>query len=64
MDYILTFSNRTNFPKVNKNQVEGFTLPLPPIQVQEQFATIVKQTDKSKFIYIRNNQGGTSHDQL
>lgn len=38
LDYILAFSNRTNLPKVNKSQVEGFTLPLPPIYVQKQFA--------------------------
>ena len=50
LDYILAFSNRTNLPKVNKNQVEGFTLPLPPIEVQEQFADFVKQVDKSKFV--------------
>lgn len=52
LDYILAFSNRTNLPKVNKNQVEGFTLPLPPIEVQNQFADFVKQVDKSKFINI------------
>lgn len=49
LDYILAFSNRTNLPKVNKSQVEGFTLPLPPIYVQKQFADFVKQVDKSKF---------------
>ena len=48
LDYILAFSNRTNLPKVNKNQVEGFTLPLPPIEVQKQFADFVRQVDKSK----------------
>ena len=48
LDYILAFSNRTNLPKVNKKQVEGFALPLPPIEVQEQFADFVKQVDKSK----------------
>ena len=48
LDYILAFSNRTNLPKVNKSQVEGFTLPLPPIEVQNQFADFVKQVDKSK----------------
>lgn len=48
LDYILAFSNRTNLPKVNKSQVEGFVLPLPPIEVQEQFAAFVAQTDKSK----------------
>ncbi len=48
LDYILVFSNRTNLPKVNKNQVEGFKLPLPPIEVQEQFVRFVKCVDKSK----------------
>lgn len=48
LDYILAFSNRTNLPKVNKNQVEGFSLPLPPLELQEQFADFVHQIDKSK----------------
>lgn len=48
LDYIVAFSNRTNLPKVNKNQIEGFTLPLPPIEIQEQFANFIKQVDKSK----------------
>ena len=48
LDYILAFSSRTNLPKVNKNQVEGFKLPLPPIELQNQFADFVKQVDKSK----------------
>ena len=48
LDYILTFSNRTNLPKVNKSQVEGFTLPLPPIELQNQFADFVRAVDKSK----------------
>ena len=50
LDYILTFSNRTNLPKVNKSQVEGFTLPLPPIELQNQFADFVHQVDKSKSV--------------
>ena len=50
LDYILTFSNRTNLPKVNKSQVEGFTLPLPPIELQNQFADFVHQVDKSKLL--------------
>ncbi len=48
LDYILTFSSRTNLPKVNKNQVEGFDLPLPPIALQNQFANFVNQVDKTK----------------
>lgn len=53
LDYILAFSNRTNLPKVNKNQVEGFKLPLPPIEVQEQFVRFVKCVDKSKLLEAR-----------
>lgn len=48
LDYILALSNRTNLPKVNKSQVEGFLLPLPPIAVQDQFAAFVHQVAKSK----------------
>lgn len=53
LDYILAFSNRTNLPKVNKNQVEGFMLPLPPIDLQNQFAAFVQQVNKSKFAIIK-----------
>ncbi len=50
LDYILAFSNRTNLPKVNKKQVEGFTLPLPPLELQQQFAAFVAEVDKSKVV--------------
>ena len=50
LDYILAFSNRTNLPKVNKKQVEGFMLPLPPIELQQQFSDFVKAIDKSKAV--------------
>ena len=48
IDYILQFCNRTNLPKVNRKEVAGFRTPLPPIQLQEQFAAFVSQVDKSK----------------
>ena len=50
LDYILQFCNRTNMPKVNRKEVSGFTTPLPPLDLQNQFATFVEQTDKSKVI--------------
>lgn len=53
LEYILAFSNRTNLPKVNKSQVEGFRLPLPPIELQNQFAGFVNQVNKSKLV-IKN----------
>lgn len=48
LDYILAFSSRTNMPKVNRAQVKGFSMPLPPVQLQNQFASFVMQVDKSK----------------
>jgi type I restriction enzyme S subunit len=48
--YILGFSARTNMPKVNRLQIAGFTMPLPPLDLQNQFEDFYKQTDKSKFV--------------
>ena len=50
LDYILGFSARSNMPKVNRKQVEGFKAPLPPLALQEQFASFYEQSDKSKFV--------------
>ena len=49
LDYILGFSARSNMPKVNRKQVEGFKAPLPPLELQESFASFFEQNDKSKF---------------
>ena len=51
VSYILAFSRRANMPKVNKEQVESFNLPLPPFELQQQFSSFVQQIDKSKFEY-------------
>ena len=48
LEYILQFSSRTNLPKVNRKEIAGFRMPLPPLPLQEQFAAFVEQTDKSK----------------
>ena len=48
LDYILQFSSRTNLPKVNRKEIAGFRMPLPPLELQEQFAAFIEQTDKSK----------------
>ena len=49
LSYIIPLSGRTNMPKANREQINGFTWPLPPLDIQEQFATLVQQSDKSKF---------------
>lgn len=48
LEYILQFSMRTNLPKVNKKELQGFCMPLPPLPLQEQFAAFVQQIDKAK----------------
>ena len=50
LDYILQFCNRTNLPKVNRKEVTGFRTPLPPIELQNEFASFVAQVDKSKLL--------------
>lgn len=49
LDYIIGLSTRTNMPKVNRKQIEGFKMPLPPLALQKQLAAFVRQSDKSKF---------------
>ena len=49
LSYIIPLSGRSNMPKVNREQINNFTWPLPPLEQQEQFAAFVEQTDKSKF---------------
>ena len=48
-NFILSFSSRTNLPKVNKSQISKFKCPLPPLSLQNEFADFVAQVDKSQF---------------
>ena len=48
LTYILEHSGRTNIPKVNKQQLQGFLLPVPPISLQNQFAEIVTKVEEQK----------------
>ena len=54
LEYILPLSGRAQMPKVNKKALSGFSMPLPPIELQQQFAAFVAQVDKSRFIDLRN----------
>lgn len=47
--YILTFSGRSQMPKVNRKQISGFSFPVPPLEKQKSFILIMEQSDKSKF---------------
>ena len=57
LEYILPLSGRAQMPKVNKKALSGFSMPLPPIELQQQFAAFVAQVDKSRFIDLRDKGG-------
>ena len=48
LTYILAFASRAGMPKVNREQVNGFKLPVPSLDLQNKFAAFVQQIDKSK----------------
>ena len=48
LDYILQFSARTNLPKVNRKEIAGFSMPLPPLSLQNDFSTFVERVDQQK----------------
>ena len=60
LDYIIPFSRRTGMPKVNREQVEGFQLHMPPLPLQDEFLTISNLADKSKY-YVQNKQNYICH---
>lgn len=47
--------NQSTQAYLKANHVEDLILPLPPMELQEQFAAFVKQTDKSKFELQQTN---------
>ncbi len=52
--YVLSFSVRSQMPKVNRKQLEGFRFPCPPVELQRKFIILVEQSDKSKFISFKS----------
>ncbi len=52
LEYILQFSSRTNLPKVNRKEIAGFHMPLPPLSLQENFSIFVDNVDKSKVVAL------------
>ena len=49
LDHISSKVSGTKMPRVTMSEFWNFEVILPPIELQEQFAAFVRQTDKSKF---------------
>ena len=41
-----------NYPAIKDSDVKNYVVPNPPVELQEQFATFVEQTDKSKSVCL------------
>lgn len=50
LEYILPLSGRAQMPKVNKKALMGFSMPLPPLTLQQEFADFAAEVDKSRFV--------------
>lgn len=48
-NYVEKMSGNSLQPNISSKQVEDFTIEIPPIELQNQFADMVKQIDKQKF---------------
>jgi len=47
-EYVEAMSGNSLQPNISSKQVEDYSIVLPPLALQEQFAVFVEQTDKSK----------------
>jgi type I restriction enzyme S subunit len=54
IDHILKHSKRTNIPKANKSQVESFDCIAPPLNLQDQFADVISNIEKHKFLTVKS----------
>ena len=49
--YVEKMSGNSLQPNISSKQVEDYKIPVPPIELQNDFAAFVQQIDKSKFEY-------------
>lgn len=45
LTYAASFSNRANIPKLNREQLSGYSVPLPPFDEQRRIAAILDKAD-------------------
>ena len=53
-EYVEAMSGNSLQPNISSKQVEDYSIVLPPLALQEQFAAFVQQTDKSKLAIQRS----------
>ena len=50
VDYLNSLGSGTTFLEISKSKISKLKVPVPPIELQNQFASFVEQVDKSKFV--------------
>ena len=55
LTYAEKHSDRTNIPKINRQALEAYPMPLPPLPLQTRFATILANIEQQKEI-VRKQQ--------
>lgn len=50
-EYLNSLGRGATFKEISRKIVESIRIPVPPIELQNQFADFVKQVDKSKLLY-------------
>ena len=50
-DYLNSLGSGTTFLEVSKSRIAKLRVPVPEIELQNEFESFVKQVDKSKFVY-------------
>ena len=48
LDYLVPICSLSNMPKVNREQISGFKVKLPPIELQREFVSIADAAEASK----------------
>ena len=52
-DYLNSIGSGTTFKEISKTVVSNIEIPVPPIELQNEFASFVKQVDKLKFVILK-----------
>ena len=51
-EYLNSIGSGTTFKEISKSKIESLKMPIPPIKLQNEFATFVKLIDKLKFNFF------------
>ena len=48
LNYVASFSRRANIPKINRKQLFGYSAPVPPLENQKKYSSIIQSIESQK----------------